>query len=139
MTELTLNPRSRSKKGDRAPQAPSWMITGSSSAPQGIAPSGYTPEQTIVYAVIVCFLAPFLRVIPVMTASITASSSFVGEKERRTIEGLLYTPLTYRKLVLAKVLGSVIKRTRLSRTSWVLAAQTPAHQAPADPAPVPYA
>jgi ABC-type Na+ efflux pump permease subunit len=76
--------------------------------PSGTVPAGSTAEQTIISAVVVFFLAPFFLVIPVMTASITASSSFVGEKERKTIEGLLYTPLTNRELVLAKVLGSVV-------------------------------
>jgi ABC-2 type transport system permease protein len=82
--------------------------------PAGTVPADYTIDQTIVYAVIVYFLAPFFLVIPVMTASITASSSFVGEKERRTIEGLLYTPLSNRELVLAKVLGSVIPSVLLT-------------------------
>ncbi len=87
--------------------------------PHGVAPSGYTPDQTVVYAVIVYFLAPFFLVIPVMTASITASSSLVGEKERRTIEGLLYTPLTNRELVLAKVLGSVIPAVALTWIAFI--------------------
>ncbi len=76
--------------------------------PPGIVPAGATRAQTVVYAVIVYFMAPFFLLIPVMVASITASSSFVGEKERRTLEGLLYTPLTDRELVLGKVLVSVI-------------------------------
>lgn len=76
--------------------------------PAGIVPEGYTVEQTVVYAVLVYFMAPFFLMIPLMVASITAASSFVGEKERHTIEGLLYTPLTNRELVLAKVLGSLI-------------------------------
>lgn len=88
--------------------------------PAGVAPSDHTPDQTIVYAVIVYFLAPFFLVIPVMTASITASSSLVGEKERRTIEGLLYTPLTNRELVLAKVLGSMIPAVVLTWIAFVI-------------------
>lgn len=38
-----------------------------------------------------------------MMASIIAASSFAGEKERKTIEGLLYTPLTDQELVLGKI------------------------------------
>lgn len=87
--------------------------------PAGVAPPGYTPGQTIVYAVLVYFLAPFFLVIPVMVASITAASSLVGEKERRTIEGLLYTPLTNRELVLAKVLGSVIPAVALTWIAFI--------------------
>ena len=61
--------------------------------PDRVVPAGFSTAQTVVYAVIVYFMAPFFLVIPVMVASITASSSFVGEKERRTVEGLLYTVL----------------------------------------------
>lgn len=76
--------------------------------PAGIVPEGLGTDQTLVYAVLVFFLAPFFLIIPVMGASVIASSSIVGEKERRTIEGLLYTPVTDRELVLAKVLVSAV-------------------------------
>lgn len=82
--------------------------------PREAVPAEYSTAQTVVYAAIVYFMAPFFLIIPVMVASITASSSFVGEKERRTIEGLLYTPITDRELVLAKVLVSVIPSVLLS-------------------------
>lgn len=88
--------------------------------PAGVVPASYTTEQLVVYAVIVYFLAPFFLFIPVMTASITAASSLVGEKERRTIEGLLYTPLSNRELVLAKVLGSVIPAVVLTWIAFVV-------------------
>ncbi len=88
--------------------------------PPGIVPADYTVEQTVIYSVIVYFMAPFFLVIPVMTASITASSSFVGEKERRTIEGLLYTPLSNQELILAKVLGSVIPSVLLTWVAFIV-------------------
>ncbi|MGN6272599.1 MAG: ABC transporter permease subunit [Protaetiibacter sp.] len=76
--------------------------------PAGTVPDGFTDQQTIIYAATVYFLAPLFLIVPVMFSSVIASSSVVGEKERRTIEGLLYTPITNRELVLAKVLVSVI-------------------------------
>lgn len=88
--------------------------------PAGIVPEGMTAAQTVVYAVTVYFMAPFFLIIPVMVASITASSSFVGEKERHTIEGLLYTPLNNRELVLAKVLGSVVPSVLLTWASFLV-------------------
>ena len=48
----------------------------------------------------------FFLLIPVMTSSITAASSFVGEKEKRTLETLLYCPLTLRQIFIAKVFAS---------------------------------
>jgi ABC-2 type transport system permease protein len=88
--------------------------------PEGLLPAGYSEAQTLVYAVVVFFMAPFFLWIPVMVASITASSCFVGEKERRTIEGLLYTPVTDRELVLAKVLASVVPAVALTWVSFVV-------------------
>ncbi|WP_158268760.1 ABC transporter permease subunit [Salinibacterium hongtaonis] len=88
--------------------------------PPGVVPAGYSLEQTAVYAVIVYFMAPFFLIIPVMVASITASSSIVGEKERRTIEGLLYTPLTDRELVLGKVLASVVPAILIAWASFLV-------------------
>ena len=51
-------------------------------------------------------LPVFFLIIPVMAASIMAASSFVGEKEKHTLETLLYCPLSLRQLFQAKVLAS---------------------------------
>lgn len=88
--------------------------------PDGMVPATFTEEQTVVYAVIVYFIAPLFLLIPVMVASVIASSSFVGEKERRTIEGLLYTPVTDRELVLAKVLASMIPSVAIAWASFAV-------------------
>jgi ABC-type Na+ efflux pump permease subunit len=88
--------------------------------PAGLLPDSATRSQTIVYAVVVYFMAPFFLLIPVMVASIAASSSIVGEKERRTLEGLLYTPLTDRELVLGKVLVSMIPAVVLAWISFIV-------------------
>ncbi|MFC4122484.1 ABC transporter permease subunit [Nonomuraea zeae] len=88
--------------------------------PEQALPAGYSSGQLMVYAVIVYFMAPFFLLIPVIVASLTASSSFVGEKERGTIEGLLYTPLTDRELVLGKVLASVIPSVLLTWASFLV-------------------
>lgn len=46
--------------------------------------------------------------IPIMTASIMAASSFVGEKEKHTLETLLYCPLSVKQIFQAKVLASFL-------------------------------
>lgn len=43
-----------------------------------------------------------------MTASIMAASAFVGEKERHTLETLLYCPLTLKQIFQAKVLSAFL-------------------------------
>ena len=42
----------------------------------------------------------FFLIIPIMTASVMAASSFVGEKEKRTLETLLYSPLSIMPIAL---------------------------------------
>jgi ABC-type Na+ efflux pump permease subunit len=41
-----------------------------------------------------------------MSSSVIAADSFAGEKERKTMEALLYTPTTDRELFVAKLLSS---------------------------------
>lgn len=88
--------------------------------PDGVLPADLNTQQSLIYAVTIFFLAPMFLLIPVMVASITASSSFVGEKERRTIEGLLYTPLTDRELVLGKVMASVLLSVGVAWASFIV-------------------
>ncbi|WP_395243946.1 ABC transporter permease subunit [Agromyces sp. MMS24-K17] len=100
------------------------LVTGLQSfldhVPAGAMPAGLDDGQAVVYAVVVFFLAPLFLVIPVMVASVTASSSFVGEKERRTIEGLLSTPLSDRELVLGKVLASMLLSVGIAWASFLV-------------------
>lgn len=50
----------------------------------------------------------FFLLIPIMTSSIIGASSFTGEKERKTMESLLYTPISIRELFAAKVIGTAV-------------------------------
>ena len=50
----------------------------------------------------------FFLMIPIMAASVMAGSSFVGEKEKRTLETLLYCPLSLRQIFNAKILASFL-------------------------------
>ena len=51
-------------------------------------------------------LPVFFLIIPIMASSVMAASSFVGEKEKRTLETLLYCPLSLRQIFYAKVLAA---------------------------------
>jgi len=64
--------------------------------------------------------APFFLIVPLMVSSILAADSIVGEKERKTLEGLLYTPLTDAELYLAKVLVAILPALALTLGSFVL-------------------
>ncbi len=67
-----------------------------------------TAKQVTIYVLVLYFFAPFFLIIPIMASSVIASDSFAGEKERKTIEGLLATPLTDSELILGKILVSFI-------------------------------
>jgi len=69
---------------------------------------GMTDQQVLVYIMSLYFFAPFFLIIPLMTSSVIASDSFAGEKERKTIEALLATPISDSELFLGKILVSFI-------------------------------
>jgi ABC-2 type transport system permease protein len=70
--------------------------------------AGMTGRQAIMYIVSVYFFAPIFLVIPIMASSVIASDSFAGEKERRTVEALLATPLSDSEMLLGKMLVSFV-------------------------------
>jgi len=70
--------------------------------------AGMNISQQMVYVFALYFFAPFFLIIPIMASSVLASDSFAGEKDRKTIEALLATPLTDGELLLGKILVSFI-------------------------------
>lgn len=68
--------------------------------------TGARGQMFYVFTNLIC---PMLFVmIPLMTSSVSASCTFVGEKERGTMETLLLSPLSVRKLFQAKVAGCAL-------------------------------
>jgi ABC-2 type transport system permease protein len=51
-------------------------------------------------------LAPMYLLVPMLVSAIFAADSFAGERDRKTLEALLYTPTTDRELMIAKLLGA---------------------------------
>ncbi|MGM0166906.1 hypothetical protein IGI39_001886 [Enterococcus sp. AZ135] len=62
----------------------------------------------------------FFLIIPIMTASVMAASSFVGEKEKRTLETLFYSPLSIREIFQAKVYASFFIAILVTYVSFIL-------------------
>lgn len=62
----------------------------------------------------------FFLLIPIMSAMVMAASSFVGEKENRTLETLLYSPLTIRMIFQAKILASFLLSMIISLGSFIV-------------------
>ncbi len=75
-------------------------------------------ELTVVGLILNFILPAFFLMIPIMTASIMAASSFVGEKERHTLETLLYCPLSVKQIFRAKVLASFLLSMMVSLISF---------------------
>ncbi len=73
----------------------------------------------IVFA-LVYMLAPMFLIMPLMVSSILAADSFAGEKERKTLEALLYTPTTDRELFTAKLLGAWLTAVIVALLSFVV-------------------
>jgi len=82
--------------------------------------SGYTQEQQMIVFSLVYMLAPMFLILPLMVSSVIAADSFAGEKERKTLEALLYTPTTDRDLFTAKLLGAWIAAIAVALSSFVI-------------------
>ena len=64
--------------------------------------------EKLLYIFVNFTILPLLMILPMTGTSAIAANSFVGEKERKTLETLLYTPINNKELVMAKILSSLI-------------------------------
>lgn len=69
---------------------------------------GLEPRQQVIVLTLGYLLSPILLVIPLMVSAVLAADAFAGEKERRTLEGLLHLPVSDRDLFTAKVLVGLV-------------------------------
>jgi ABC-type Na+ efflux pump permease subunit len=65
----------------------------------------YTPAQLLIKLMINFMFPSYFLIIPIMCSGVIGASSFVGEKEHKTMESLLYTPISMEQLLRAKILG----------------------------------
>jgi ABC-2 type transport system permease protein len=70
--------------------------------------AGLSDQQAWIVLSTGYMLAPFLLMMPLMLSTIVGAESFVGEKERKTLEALIYSPISDGELFLAKLLASVL-------------------------------
>jgi ABC-2 type transport system permease protein len=68
--------------------------------------AGYKGVERFVVLLLVYAAACFYLLLPTITAASIAADSFTGEKERKTLEALLYTPTTDWELLLGKLLSA---------------------------------
>ena len=67
-----------------------------------------TEKFTLVSVLINYMIPPLFLMIPIMIVTVVASASFTGEKERRTLETLLYTPMSLRRIFTAKIVTALL-------------------------------
>jgi ABC-type Na+ efflux pump permease subunit len=75
---------------------------------------GLKLEQMFVVYMTAFLFAPMFLIMPLMFASVVGADSFAGERERKTMEALLYAPTSDLELFLGKVLASVLPAIGLS-------------------------
>jgi len=81
---------------------------------------GLKIEQMFTIYMTAFLLAPLFLIMPLMFSSVVGADSFVGERERKTMEALLYSPATDAELFLGKVLAAVIPAIGLSWLTYLI-------------------
>ena len=81
----------------------------------GLSPSG----QVIVWGLEYVF-ATFFLIVPLMTSAVIAADSFAGEKERKTLEALVYTPTSDLDLFAGKFLAPWTAAIAVSTVGYVV-------------------
>ncbi len=67
---------------------------------------GLNLNQKMLMVFLGFFFAPFFLIMPLMFSSIIAAESFAGERERKTLEALLYSAATDSELFIGKMLAA---------------------------------
>jgi ABC-2 type transport system permease protein len=82
--------------------------------------AGKTDAQIFPFVFLGYLFAPMFLIMPLMLSSIVAAESFAGERERKTLEGLLYSPASDNELFLGKVLAAFIPAILVSWISFIV-------------------
>lgn len=78
-----------------------------------------TEVQRITFLIFNLFFPAMYLLLPTMVANVIAADSFAGEKERKTLEALIYAPTTDRELYLAKLLGPWVAGIAIGVISYI--------------------
>ncbi|OLS41862.1 ABC transporter permease subunit [Bacillus sp. MRMR6] len=65
-------------------------------------------------------MIPFFLMVAIINSMVTSSNSFVGEKERNTLETLLFAPISIRDLFIGKVLASLVPTLAISFIAFLI-------------------
>lgn len=84
--------------------------------PLSVQDSDFT--QNLIGLMLNYILPVFFLMIPIMASSVMSATSFVGEREKRTLETLLYCPLSLKQIFRAKVAASFLLSMFVSAISF---------------------
>jgi ABC-2 type transport system permease protein len=93
---------------------------------EGLLPAYPVPEtfgtmtERMLYVFCNYTIIPLFMVIPLMVSSTIAAHAIAGEKERKTLETLLYTPITNQQFFLGKLLSAFLPALLVSILSFAL-------------------
>ncbi|MFZ0534400.1 MAG: ABC transporter permease subunit [Anaerolineales bacterium] len=82
--------------------------------------SGLSITQAVTVYALEYMLAPMFLMLPMLVASVISADSFAGEKERKTLEALLYTPTTNQELFIAKLLSGWLAAIAVAWVGFIL-------------------
>jgi len=89
-------------------------------APMKASLEGLDEMQNVIVLVLGYLFAPFFLIFPLMFSTVVAAESFAGERERKTIEALLYTPASDRELFTGKLLAALFPAVSLTWLAFFL-------------------
>lgn len=81
---------------------------------------GLDDYQTMLVLLLGYMFAPMFLIFPIMFSSVIACESFAGERERKTMEALLYTPATDTELFIGKVGAGLVPAIAISWISFFI-------------------
>ena len=88
--------------------------------PADLQSMGLPVANVYIYWILTYFIAPMFLVIPSAMASIVSAYSFVSERENKTIEGLLYTPVSASELIAGKFMACLVPTLLLTWLSIII-------------------
>jgi ABC-type Na+ efflux pump permease subunit len=82
--------------------------------------AGLDPTALVIVWGLEYVFATFFLIVPLMTSAVIAADSFAGEKERKTLEALVYTPTSDLELYAGKVIAPWLAAVAVSTIGYVI-------------------
>ena len=81
---------------------------------------GLSPSAQVIVWGLEYLFATFFLIVPLMTSAVIAADSFAGEKERKTLEALVFTPTSDLELYTGKLLAPWLAAIAVSTIGYIV-------------------